>query len=62
MGEYTLTKTLQNREKLIKELDAIWQLETPMGLTINFDGNGGYKLDAKLGDKAVKEIITNKKD
>lgn len=46
--------------KLISTIIDILKLRTPMSLTINFDGHDGYKLDAKLGHKAINTIITNK--
>ena len=42
---------------LIKKIQDILKLKTPMSLTIHFDGHGGYKLESKLGDKATKEVI-----
>ena len=46
-----MTKEL---EQLIQK---ILELGIPMSLTINFDGHGNYKLESKLGDKAIKEIL-----
>ena len=43
--------------KLIEIIAEIFKLKTPLSLTIHFDGQGGYKLESKLGDKAVKELI-----
>jgi len=43
--------------ELIKIIEKIFQLKTPMSLTINFDGNGNYKLKSELGDKAINKII-----
>ena len=43
--------------KLIEIIAEIFKLKTPLSLTIHFDGQGGYKLESKLGDKAVKDLI-----
>jgi hypothetical protein len=47
------------KKELHKKIDKLIDLEIPLGLTINLDGNGGYKLESKLGDKAINKIISN---
>jgi hypothetical protein len=42
---------------LINLITKILQLKTPMSLTINFDGNGGYKLKSELGEKAINRLV-----
>jgi len=47
------------KKEIHKKIDKLIDLEIPLGLTINLDGNGGYKLESKLGDKAINKIISN---
>jgi hypothetical protein len=62
---------VQMTKELEQLIQKILQLKTPLSLTINFDGNGNYKLESKLGHKALMEdgcieainkLITNKKE
>jgi len=48
--------------KIITILKTILELKVPLSITINFDGQGGYKLESKLGEKAINKLITNKKE
>jgi hypothetical protein len=49
-------------KELETKIDKILELKLPMSLTINFDGNGGFKLESKLGEKALNELLTDKKE
>jgi len=60
-----------NRVDLHNKIDKVFDLDAPVSTTINFDGHGGFKLESKLGHKAmmqdgcieaINQIITNKKE
>ena len=60
-----------NRIDLHEKIDKIFDFNTPLTVIIHLDGMGGYKLESKLGHKAmmqegcleaISKIITDKKD
>lgn len=43
--------------EILHLIQKIIKLRLPASLTLHFDGNGGFKTEVKLGDKAVKEVF-----
>lgn len=42
---------------ILRLIQKFIKLRVPASLTLHFDGNGGFKTEVKLGDKAVKDIF-----
>lgn len=48
-------------QNLIKLIERILHQRLKLSLTINFDGQGGFKLKTELGDEATYKLLTEKR-
>ena len=49
-------------KKLFQIIKYFYDLRTPMSLTIHFGGDGSFKYEAALKEKAVDKLILNGMD